>query len=97
MGRWIRYPTIERMQVTIGFVACIALIGIALSVLSLRSSAETAARREADTARQEAVIESQCAIIEINLVKPGDPQPTTARGRDLAAKYQAEWERLECR
>jgi hypothetical protein len=96
MAQRFLYPPIWVLSISIAFIGMVALVGIGIGVWNLQNAAEQAAKSEAGKARAEAVLESQCRIIELNLVQPGDPRPTTARGIDLAAKYRAEWERLGC-
>ncbi len=94
-------PPIWVLSIIIAVVGVIALAGIAAGVWALRSTADQAARAEArqvsDQTRADAVKESQCRILDLNRLHPGDPRPTTSRGLDLAKKYEAEYRRLGCK
>ncbi len=97
MVRRVLYPPTWVLSISIALVGVVALIGIAIGVFNLQRTAEQAARAEADKARAEAILTSQCRIIDLYRVKPGDAAPTTERGRELATSFQREWERLGCR
>lgn len=97
MMRRVLFPSTGTLALAIGVTALIALLGIASGVWAINQTQQQAARAEADKTRAEAVVESQCRIIDIYRIHPGDPMPDTERGVDLAKKFQQEWVKLRCR
>lgn len=101
--RKVLYPPTWVLSISIALVGVVALTGIAFGVWALQRTADQAARAEAQNAKNEAVaessrrsLESQCRILDVLRVKPGDAQPSTPRGKEQAAAVAEEYRRLGC-
>jgi hypothetical protein len=85
-------PSPGQLQLGVVVFGLVAVLALAFSVWSLKTSVEAAA----DRAGNRAARESLCRVWEFQRVRPGDPPPTTARGQDLARRAQIEYDRLGC-
>jgi hypothetical protein len=95
--RKILVPPTWVLSVSIAFVGMVALVGIAFGVWAINATQEQATRAEANKARAEAVYESNCRILGVLRVKPGDTPPSTPRGVEQAEAVEKEYRSLGCR
>jgi hypothetical protein len=72
-------------------VALIASSGVMLSIIALVVSI-AAFQRQIDASTKAAL----CQVWEYSIPQPGEPQPTTARGRAQADKALVEARKLRC-
>lgn len=91
------------LSAIIGVFALIAVAAFVFSIMSLKTSVDQSADRAATRAAAEAgqvsadaARRSLCRLMSIYLPKPGSAPPSTQRGREIVADFQAEYDALSC-
>lgn len=104
--RWIPSTKLVGYVGAIGAITSVVALTIAIIALNSsvqqqaargRADAQQAAYVAAANAAKQAAVDAACQIYAFNIGEPGDPPPSTPRGRTLAQRAKERSTQLGCR